>query len=374
MSTVKCLAKATTAAAALFSAMLLVSCSPPSGTNQPPGTSDASLPTNIPMIIDESLADGWRGKTMTVIVPDSAGGNGDTWARLNARHWSKFLPGNPRIIVNNNTGADGTVATNQVFEAAGDGLTILGGGPPALPELRGGDAAQGVRFELDKMAWIGSPGTYGAVLVASKESGMTLDTVTEQSFGLAQQTAGDNSSAVTLAANEALEWKLDPKYGYDGSGERLLGLRRGEVAAAWASWPNWVDQRAEFEAGNLVPIAYIGVIPLEDPIFAGTPNLTELVPADDQEKSDMVTLATQFARWANPFIAPPTTPANMIGTLRASFIEMTEDPEYLAEAEQLGLVVDPIDGDELQAIIEVLYATPQETIDRLNQLIAAEGD
>src|SRR5262249_47813028 len=57
--------------------------------------------------------DFYRGKTITIIIPIGPGGAYDAYARLIARHFGKYLPGNPTIVARNMPGAGGVIASNN---------------------------------------------------------------------------------------------------------------------------------------------------------------------------------------------------------------------------------------------------------------------
>jgi tripartite-type tricarboxylate transporter receptor subunit TctC len=46
-------------------------------------------------------ADFYKGKTIRMVLGFSAGGTNDLWARAVARYWSKYIPENPDVIVQN---------------------------------------------------------------------------------------------------------------------------------------------------------------------------------------------------------------------------------------------------------------------------------
>jgi tripartite-type tricarboxylate transporter receptor subunit TctC len=69
-----------------------------------------------------ALAQGYPNRTVTLIVPFSAGGPTDTIGRILAERVSKAL-GQP-IVVENVVGAGGTIANTKVMQAAPDGYTI----------------------------------------------------------------------------------------------------------------------------------------------------------------------------------------------------------------------------------------------------------
>ena len=46
-----------------------------------------------------------------------------------------------------------------------------------------------------------------------------------------------------------------------------------------------------------------------------------------------------------------------------------KDPEFIAEAEQRKLTLEPESGEELEALIRRTYATPKPIIERIGKLI-----
>ena len=57
----------------------------------------------------------YRGRVVTMLVGTSPGGINDISARLVARHLSRFIPGAPGIVVQNNPGAGGLVTANRLY-------------------------------------------------------------------------------------------------------------------------------------------------------------------------------------------------------------------------------------------------------------------
>ena len=63
----------------------------------------------------------YKGKTIRLIVAFSAGGGYDAYSRTIGRHLSKYIPGNPAIVVENMTGAGGIIHANFMYLAKPDG-------------------------------------------------------------------------------------------------------------------------------------------------------------------------------------------------------------------------------------------------------------
>ena len=90
------------------------------------GSSTGETPSGETAESSASQTDGWEPSgTVSLIVPAGAGGDTDLTARIFAQY-AKEKTGHDFVVVNTN-GAAGSVAANQVLEAAPDGQTALFG-------------------------------------------------------------------------------------------------------------------------------------------------------------------------------------------------------------------------------------------------------
>jgi tripartite-type tricarboxylate transporter receptor subunit TctC len=104
----------------------------------------------------DEVSDFYRGKTVTIIVSNPAGGGYDLLARTIAPTLANHIPGNPSIIVQNMPGAAGMLATNHMFSiAAKDGTVVasISNTVPFEPLLGTAQA----RFDPLQFNWLGSP-------------------------------------------------------------------------------------------------------------------------------------------------------------------------------------------------------------------------
>src|SRR5204862_5226660 len=113
-------------------------------------------------------ADFYRGKTLRIIVGFSAGGGYDQYSRLIARHLSKYIPGNPGIIVGNMAGAGSIIAANHMFNAATKDGTVIGNisGPIILEQLFSNPAVQ---FDMAKFRYLAVPTTESYAFVVTRK-------------------------------------------------------------------------------------------------------------------------------------------------------------------------------------------------------------
>src|SRR5215813_3563336 len=78
-----------------------------------------------PASAQDSAAQFYKGRQITVIVGSSAGGGYDIYARLLARHMPKHIPGSPGVMVTNMPGAGSNAAAAHLFNVAPkDGTAI----------------------------------------------------------------------------------------------------------------------------------------------------------------------------------------------------------------------------------------------------------
>jgi len=68
-------------------------------------------------------------------------------------------------------------------------------------------------------------------------------------------------------------------------------------------------------------------------------------------------------------MAPPETPADRVAALRAAIADTATDPAYRADAEREQLQLDPVAGEEVEAIIRLAYGAPADIIARLVEAI-----
>jgi hypothetical protein len=58
-----------------------------------------------------------------------------------------------------------------------------------------------------------------------------------------------------------------------------------------------------------------------------------------------------------------------VALLRKAFMDTTKDPEFLAEAEKLKFEIDVMSGEEMQQLMQQLYAKPKAVYDEAKRAI-----
>src|SRR6476620_2520682 len=103
----------------------------------------------------ETVADFYKGKTVSLIGGFQPGGGYDTYVRILARHYGRFLPGQPTVIASNMPGAGSLTAANTIYaKYAPDGLALaMFASSAAMEPLIGNKSAL---FDPTKFSWVGS--------------------------------------------------------------------------------------------------------------------------------------------------------------------------------------------------------------------------
>src|SRR5437660_11860366 len=85
----------------------------------------AAFVTVVATLATPAQAQEWPQRPVTIVVPFAAGGSADLLARILQQHMqAKF--GVP-VVVENRSGAGGSIGTGYVAKAPGDGYTLLVG-------------------------------------------------------------------------------------------------------------------------------------------------------------------------------------------------------------------------------------------------------
>jgi tripartite-type tricarboxylate transporter receptor subunit TctC len=316
-----------------------------------------------------SAAPFYEGKTIRIIVGTSPGGGYDTYTRLIGRHFSKYIPGNPTIIVDNMPGAGGLVSANHLFKVAKpDGLTIghfVGG--QFLQQLLG---KPGIEFDALKFEYIGVPAQDHFVFGVAKTTGITsveqwLASKVPIKFGAIA--AGDGTYDVPKLVEAALGLPIQIVSGYKGTAPIRLAFNSGEVGGLSNSWQSFRSTwRKELETGEVIMVVQISAQPHPD--LPKVPLAMNLAKTDEARKL-IQAVAQAHGAAVRPYVLPPGTPKDRVGILRKAFTETIKDPELLNEAAKANLEINPGSGEELERNVKELLRIEPSLVARLKEIL-----
>jgi tripartite-type tricarboxylate transporter receptor subunit TctC len=99
----------------------------------------------------------------------------------------------------------------------------------------------------------------------------------------------------------------------------------------------------------------------------GVPRFEKYVKSEEDRKA--VELIASQQVMIRSYIAPPETPPQQLGILRAAFDATMKDQQFLEDAEKQRLVVEPMTGAKVQEMVAKLYKTPPDIVARAKEAI-----
>jgi tripartite-type tricarboxylate transporter receptor subunit TctC len=329
-------------------------------------------------LADDAVESFYRGKVITLIVGNGPGGGYDFLGRLVARHLSKYIPGNPTIIVQNMPGAGTLVAANYIYNVAprdGTQFGLIARNMPLLGLL--GDDPN-VRFDPRKFTWLGSSSDFsddGYVLMMRKDSPIkTIDDARRPGgpvMVIGGTAEGASSADVPKILRDTLNLNMKLILGYRDSAAVFLAMENGEVPGRMVELSSLRSMRAQW----LTPESDYRIIAMyarakRHPDFPDVPTARELAP-NDSARALIEFTETPLLTMAWPFAAPPGIPHDRALALQTAFAAVHRDPDFLKEAAALKIPVSPVSADEVSQAIEQLAAAPPALFDYVRKLNAA---
>ena len=314
-----------------------------------------------------SIEDHFRGKTLTVIIPTSPGGDRSANALALINHIGRHIPGNPRVVPAYMPGAGGLSALNQLANVvAKDGLTIATPLTTLIVAQVTGD--QAVRYDVSKMNWIGRTSeSTQVVYVWHKVPVQNLDDAKQREVSLGSTGVNSPSTIIPLIMNNVFGTKFKIVLGYKGSADFNLATARGETDASLTTWSNLRNTHADIVRDKQARILF-QVLMTRHPELADVPTAFELATNDDDRA--LIEFMTSSAELGQAFIAPPDVPAPIIETLRRAFDLTMQDAAYIAYSKKVGNALTPLPGAELARFVAKTLATPKSVIDRYTAAVA----
>ena len=349
----------------------------PAGPAQPaaPGAvtpaAAAGKPTAQPAAFDErAVADFYRDKFVRIVVGTGAGGLYDVAARLVARQLGKYIPGNPTVVVENRTGAGGLIAYNAIYNTEPkDGTAILSAPPLILHAIMG---AEGVAFDPGKLAWLGSADRSFTVCIVRSDLGVkTLqDLMNSRQLALGSLGPGNPTNDVPLVLNAALGTNFKMVAGYETLQKVRLVIQSGEVDGFCPvfSGASSLDRNI-LEGDNPFAriIGHTSDKTEEHPLLKGAPQAESL--AKTEEARLMIRAVDAQNRMTLPYAVPPGIPADRLAALRQALAATLADPQFLADAEQARLPINPNSAEEVEQVVRQLTSVPPEVVAKLKAVL-----
>jgi tripartite-type tricarboxylate transporter receptor subunit TctC len=314
----------------------------------------------------DAVADFYRGKTITLTVASGAGGGYDFFARALAKHMGRHIPGSPALIVQNMPGAGGARMVNTLYNVAPQDGTALG--VPLAPTAQAQvlDPAP-IKYDARKIHWLGNlENSVGILFVWHESPTRTIADAMKRTTPLAGSGKSSATYQIPVLANALLGTKFNVVLGYTGAADMELAIERREVDGRAAVWQTLhISQPQWFKEGKVRII--VQSVLKRAPQLPDVPTYVELAKTEEARRIfEFIALQNVTGR---TLIAPPGVPKDRVTALRRAFDAVLKDPVMLSEMTRAGMVIEATTGEEVQAVVERMIATPPGIVDRMRKLL-----
>lgn len=309
--------------------------------------------------------DYYAGKAVTISVGFGPGGGYDAYARLMGQHLGKFIPGNPRIVVQNKPGGGGGAAATFLYGPARQDGTELGvfNSQFALNKVLGEKAA----YDVTKFTYVGRlVRALNIALVRTDAPATTVEGARKAEIVIAASGPNSATTRVPMAFNRMLGTKFKVLRGYESSAKMLMAVEQNEVHALGGTSMAVVERsiRQQVEAGK---IKYLWIIGLDrHPGLPGVPTAPELL--SDPEQKRIMELICSSSSFGYALWGPPRLSKDNLTVLRTAFNTMVRDPAFVADAKKRHLDLEPEAGEYLDRVIRNLAEAPPDIVLKADQI------
>src|SRR5215469_3128990 len=184
----------------------------------------------------QTVEEFYKGRTLSLIIPNAPGGSFDLYARLVADNLGRFIPGHPTIVPQNMPGAAGMQAANYLASIAAHDGSVMSVLVPniTLAQILG---LPGVTYDVRRLSWIGRIVATTATLFTWHTSATkTLADLKTRETLVATTGALSQAEINSTMLNGVVGTKFKLIRGYKGSGEAALAVERGEADGTLMPW------------------------------------------------------------------------------------------------------------------------------------------
>lgn len=312
----------------------------------------------------------FNGRTITIVVGSSAGGGYDTYARLLGRYFGKHIPGEPSVVVTNMPGAGSDVAAAYVARVAvKDGTFIAApfATQPLDPVL--GDPT-GVNFDPSRMNYLGSAMSDDYLCIVRPDApATTFDEMFKTQVIVGASAPSASTGIVPIMLNNMLGTKFKVVFGYPGAVEITMAIEKGEIQGMCGI--GWLSLKSEYM--NMLKSGEVKIV--VQAIGKGLPELDKMgIPltvsyAHNEEQRRIFEIIYSQEIFARPYFVAAEVPADHLQILRRAFMETWRDPDLLADAAKMNLDVGVTSGEEIQSLLQKIYASPPALLQSVKEAI-----
>lgn len=322
-----------------------------------------------PVSAQQSVADFYKGKTVSLLLGTGPGGSYDLYARIFAEHLPRHIPGNPSIVVEHMPGAGGVTAGNHLYgPGPQDGTKILLSHAIIMSEVL--DPKAGVRFQSAKLNWIGTYDAIAHTMALWHQSPVkTIADLKNPNIVIGSFARAHFTYQWPAMMRDVLGLNFKLITGYPTGNTNNLAMERGEIHGWAASWENLIGTRPQWIKEKQVRLLAQFLLERKHQI-PDVPTLLELAPPDKKDVVEFMSASTPFGRGV---VVGPGVPAERIAALRAAFEATVKDPAFLATAEKRRVDIEWHGHEHTMSLVKKIVGASPDLITRVKKSIGQDG-
>jgi tripartite-type tricarboxylate transporter receptor subunit TctC len=325
---------------------------------------------SVPPASADAVEDFYKGRMIEIYVGTSeTPGSITVYAHTVGDIIGRYIPGHPRTIVRFMPGGAGLKAANYIYGIAPQDGTVYGfiaRGFILQPLL-----VDQAKFEPTKFSWIGSPSrdaSIGIVWTAATDVRTIQDAMKNQVVVGGTALSNDTGLFPTML-NDLTGTKFKVVTGYKSVPEVDLAMERGEVQGkVGGTWNSLNSGRTAdwVEEGKVHVIVQFGL--------AKSPHVPSNVPLaldltrnpEDRQVMSLILAPTAVGHLS---FMGPHVPRDRLAAVRAAYAKTMTDSEFVATMKKANFPLDPVYHDEIEKIVDAIYALPPNVVKRARALI-----
>ncbi len=297
----------------------------------------------------------YGGENVDLVVPYDPGGGYDVYARALAPFLGRCL--DAQIVVRNQPGAGGLVATNQTAVSDSDAprLQILNMQGFAAAQIAGAD---GVQYDLREFSYAGRIASAPPSLAVATDSAIrSFQDIVRADRPVRFVATGPGSEAYITAEalSAAYDFPVDVITGFESSDQARVAVLDGSADVEALVYDS---QLAAIEAGDVRPLVLVADEPAEL-MPEGTPLISAFGAPNAQSEVTVDTLVT-LGELGRTIAAPPGLSNDQLTELRQGFKCALENPRLLRQLESQERPIEYASGAAVTQQVQTAMATPSQ--------------
>jgi len=331
------------------------------------GAAAAAIAVTGAVLPGSAQAEFYSGKTITVLIGRPAGSGADLTVRSFLQHWSKLIPGNPKMVGKQMLGGGGKKIYNHIYKAKPNGLQMIFTPYNSIPQIF---KQKSMRADFTKMAFVGGL-TNLAMTYASTSVVKNRDDIGNLKSGalLGGQRPHHRFDLLGRVSLDLIGAKYNYTTGFKGSKRVYNALQRGEIQIQTVGLNVFTRYAVDglVKPGKAVALWYHptpdanGNFNNLDHIFGDIPSFPNFYKKHTGKalSGKLFNLYQWMVRTLNgvSYVAmmPPGTPQAALDALRPAFAKVTKIKKYQTDQKKaFGFVlpyVDPAGGKAITGML-----------------------